>query len=176
MTDIDTRVKDLMRPLNSYTTVSHEATLQDVFMALESALKGTRKSDPTEARDFAVLVLDSDNRVLGRLGVWDVLQGLEPQARKRVDALAMVDGYEAWDRPLANLATKASNLHARNLVKALSKHEYIDEEASLNEALRRLVDNRFLSLIAMRGNETVGILRVVDVFQSVCDRLRPKVE
>ena len=173
---MDTKVGDLMRPLERYTSVSDEATLEDVFLALESALKGNRQTDPTEARDFAVLVLDKDNRVLGRLGVWDVLQGLEPQSGKRVDALAMVDGYEAWDRPLANLASKKLNLRARDLVKALSKDEYIHEDANLNEALRRLVDHRFLSLIAMRGRETVGILRVVDVFQHVCDRLRSELE
>ena len=174
MTDIDIRVKDFMRPLESYTTVPHEATLKNVFLELESALKGIRQTDPKEARDFAVLVLDKDNRVLGRLTVWDVLHGLDPQAHKRVDALAMVDGYEAWDRPLANLLSKTLNLQAKDLVKALSRDEYIDENASLNEAVRRLVDNRFLSLIAMRGGETVGILRVVDVFQYVCDRLRSK--
>lgn len=172
----ETRVKDLMRPIGEYTSVSDGATLKEVFLALESALKGSQRSDPTEARDFAVLVLDEDNRVLGRLGVWDVLQGLEPQSGKRVDALAMVDGYEAWSCPLAHLASKTAHLRAKDLVKALSKLEYIDEEAGLNEALRRLVDNRFLSLIAMRGTESAGILRVVDVFQHVCDRLRSELD
>ncbi len=169
MTDI--RVAELMLPLTQYTSVSEDATLEDVFLALEGALKGSTKSDPDRARDFAVLVLDQNNRVLGRLGVWDVLHGLEPQAGRRVDALAMVDGYEAWDRPLLQLAVRIKSVRAKDLVKALSKDEYIDERAGLNEALRRLVDNRFLSLIAMRGRETAGIVRVVDVFQYVCDRL-----
>ena len=168
----DLRVQDLMLPLEKYSVVSEEATLQEVFLALEGALAGSRKTDPAEARDFAVLVLDKDRRVVGRLAVWDVLQGLKPQARKRVDPLAMVEGYDAWDRPLALLASKAQNLQAKDLIEALHKEEYIDQEAGLNEALRRLVDNRFLSLIATRGRETVGILRVVDVFRYVCNELR----
>lgn len=169
---VDVRVADLMLALAQYTAVSEEATLEEVFLALESALKGSAKPDPSQARDFAVLVLDQDGRVRGRLGVWDVLQGLEPQSGKRVDALAMVDGYEAWDRPLMHLGLKARTVRAKDLVKALSQDEYIDESAGLNEALRRLVDNRFLSLIVMRGRETAGILRVVDVFQYVCEQLR----
>jgi CBS domain-containing protein len=173
---IDMPVSDLMRPLDRYTTVSFDATLEDVFLALEGALRGARKADPAEPRDFAVLVLDGERRVLGRLGVWDVLQGLEPQAGKRVDALAMVDGYEAWDRPLAGLTSKTRNLRAADLVKALSRVEYIGEEESLDVALRRLVDHRLLSLIVTRGPETIGILRVVDVFQHVCNRLRSERE
>ena len=172
----DIKVRDLMLPLERYTSVSEEATLKDVFEALESALKGTGKATVTEARDFAVLVLDKDRRVRGRLVVWDVLKGLEPQAGKRVDALAMVEGYEAWDQPLANLAAKVRNVRAKEMVRALSKDEYIDEDESLNEALVRLIDRRCLSLIAMRGRETAGILRVVDVFQCVCDALRSEVE
>ena len=162
-----------MLPLEKYTSISEEATLEEVFLALEGALKGRQKTDPTEARDFAVLVLDkNDKRVVGRLAVWDVLLGLEPQAMKRVDALTMIEGYAAWERPLSQLASKAQNLRAKDLIKALHKGEYIDEEASLNEALRRLVDNRFLSLIVTRGRESVGILRVVDAFLFVCDQLR----
>jgi hypothetical protein len=168
----DIKVQDLMLPLERYTFVSDEATLKEVFLALESALKGLRKTDPTEVRDFAVLVMDDKKRVIGRLTIWDALVGLKPQARKRVDALAMVDGYDAWDRPLAHLASKARNLQAKDLIRALAKDEYIDQEAGLNEALRRLVDHRFLSLIATRGHETVGILRVADVLIYVCDELR----
>ncbi len=168
----DIKVKDLMLALEKYTSISEDATLKEVFLALEGALKGRQKTDPQEARDFAVLVLDKDRQVIGRLTVWDILQGLEPQALKRVDALAMVEGYDAWDRPLAYLASKAQNLRAKDLVKALHKGEYIGEDAGLNEALRRLVNNRFLSLIVTRGGKTVGILRVVDVFQYVCDELR----
>jgi hypothetical protein len=168
----DRKVQDLMLPLDEYTVVSEEARLSEVFLALEGALKGSRKRNPTEARDFAVLVVDQNKRVVGRLTVWDVLRGLEPQARRSVDPLAMVAGYQAWDRPLAQLASKAQNLQAKDLIKALSKDEYIDQEASLNEAVRRLVDKRLLSLIATRGRETVAILRVVDVFRYVCDELR----
>ena len=172
----DIKVQDLMLPLEKYTVVSDGATLAEVFLALEGAVKGSQKTDPTEVRDFAVLVVDENKWVVGRLAVWDILGGLEPQARKRVDPLVMIEGYDAWSRPLAHLASKAQTLQAKDLIKALHKDEYIDQEAGLNEALRRLVDNRFLSLIATRGRETVGILRVMDVFVYVCNELRSELE
>ncbi len=168
------KVRELMLPLGEYTVVPEEAKLEEVFLALEGAFAGSGKTDPTATRDFAVLVLDGSGRVVGRLTVWDALQGLEPQARRRVDSLAMPEGYDAWDRPLQQLASKARNLRAKDIVATLHKDEYIDQEADLDEALRRLVDNRYLSLIATRGRESVGILRVVDVFRHVCEQLRAK--
>ncbi len=168
----ETRVRDLMLPLDRYTVVSDDATLEEVFAALDGALAGRGKADAEEARDFAVLVLDREGRIRGRLTAWDVLQGLEPQARKRVDGLAMVDGYDAWDRPLDRLASKAREVRARDLVTALHEREFIDEGAGLNQALRRLVDNRYLSLIATRNGETVGILRITEVFRHVYRALR----
>lgn len=161
-------VKELMTPLDQYTTISDEASLKDAFEALEGALRGEQKADPSHPRDFAVLVVDRNQQVIGRLVVWDVLKGLETQAVSRVDPLAMVDGYSVWSRPLANLATKARYLKVKNLVKAIDKREYIAEDGTLDKALHQLVSNRFLSLIVVRKAQTVGVLRVVDVFSQVC--------
>ena len=67
---------------------------------------------------------------------------------------------------------KGPDIKVRNLVKALDKREYISEDANLDEALRKLVSNRFLSLIVTSKGKTVGVLRVVDVFSKVCERLK----
>ncbi len=172
----ESKVRDLVLPLDRYPVVSGDATLGDVFLALEGALRGGGDRDPAAIRDFDVLVLDAERRVVGRLTVWDVLQGLEPQSRRRVDSLAMVEGYDAWDRPLAHLAAKVDTVRARDLVRALHDDEYIEVDAGLDQALRRLVDHRYLSLIATDGRETVGLLRVVDVFRHVCEQLRARLD
>jgi predicted transcriptional regulator len=86
--------------------------------------------------------------------------------------MAMIEGYSTWGQPLANLATKARYIKVRNLVKALDKREYISEDANLDEAIRKLVSNRFLSLIVTRKGKTIGVLRVVDVFSKVCEKLK----
>lgn len=166
------KVRDLMRDLNEYTTVSEDATLKDAFHAMRDALRGIKKTDPDEARDFAVLVLGKDGAVLGRLVIWDVLQGLEPRTLKPIDAMAMVDGFKAWEQPLAQLAEKSRHLKVRDLVKPLKRDEFIDADADIEQALSRLIHQRFFSLIALRDGKAVGILRVVDVFQHVCDAIQ----
>jgi hypothetical protein len=161
------RVRDLMVPLAGYTTIGLDATLAEAFTALNAALRGAGRADPESPRDFAVLVLDADAQVVGRLVVWDVLQGLEPQQQRGIDALAMVDGLAAWHHPLANLAAKARDVKVRDLVRQLDRGELIDAEAPLDEAIHRLNQLRALSLIVTDQRRTVGVLRVVDVFQQV---------
>ena len=168
-------VEALMLPLTDYTSVSEDATLYDAFIALEGALHGVQKADPSHPRDFAVLVLDAEGQVLGRLVVWDILAGLEPQTIKSIDPLAMVEDYSAWRQPLANLATKARTIKVRNLVRALSKEEYIDATTSVDQALDRMIRSRLLSLIVTRNDKPVGIMRVVDVFSEVCEVVKKTV-
>lgn len=163
----DLTVADVMVPLSGYTTIAPDASLAEAFDAMSGALKGQGKSDPSAPRDFAVLVLDDGGDVVGRLVVWDILQGLEPQSRRGVDALSMVDGLGAWKRPLSNLAQKAQQVRVCDLLEPLAGEERIDVSMGLNEAVHRLIRLRALSLIATRHGRSVGVLRVVDVFARV---------
>ena len=153
-----------MVPLSGYTTIPLGASLEEAFEAMSGALAGEGRSDPSSPRDFAVLVLDDGGGVVGRLVVWDILQGLEPQSRRSVDALSMVDGLSAWHQPLSNLAEKLRRVSVRDLVKPLASEERIDVAAPLDEAVHRLIGLRALSLIATRDGRSVGVLRVVDIF------------
>ena len=73
----DYLVKDLMVPLSEYATVDEEATLFEAVLALEKAQEAF---DHTQYRHRAVLVLDRDQRVTGKVAQVDVLNALEPQA------------------------------------------------------------------------------------------------
>jgi CBS domain-containing protein len=45
--------------------------------------------------------------------------------------------------------------------------EYINEDASLDEAINQLVMGRHQSLLVMKGDKVVGILRKTDVFMEI---------
>ncbi|MDJ0759057.1 MAG: hypothetical protein QNJ19_06635 [Woeseiaceae bacterium] len=163
----DLTVADVMVPLSGYTTIELDASLAEAFDKLSGALKGEGRIDPSTPRDFAVLVLDSAGDVVGRLVVWDILKGLEPQGLRDVDALSMVDGLGAWEHPLSNLAEKVEQVRVRDLVEPLAGEELIDVAIPLNVAVHRLIRLRALSLIATRDGRSVGVLRVVDAFARV---------
>jgi hypothetical protein len=160
------KVKELMTPLDRYTTVAHSASLKEAFEALQGALRGQEQHPTTRPRDFAVLVLDNNKQVTGRLVVWDILAGLETGALNRVDALSMIEDFSAWSQP-SNLAARARQIRVADLVRSLHKEEYIDEDETLDKAVHQLVSHRFLSLIVTRNGRPTGVLRVVDVFDHI---------
>ena len=53
-----------------------------------------------------------------------------------------------------------------------SPGEYIDENASLDEAIHLLVMGRHQSLIVNKGDSISGILRMSDVFKGICDKVK----
>ena len=72
-----TTIGDLMVPLEEYATVSEEATLKDALDALEKVQEELdRKRYKYLHR--AVLVLDNNNKVVGKITQLDIMRGLEP--------------------------------------------------------------------------------------------------
>ncbi len=58
-------INNLMVPLSEYATVPVDATLLDAMVVLD---KSQAAFDQTRYRHRAVLVLDEDNQVVGKIG------------------------------------------------------------------------------------------------------------
>lgn len=166
-------VKDLMVPLEAYTRVSEGASLYDAVKALEKTLTDPT-ADPSRPKDRAVLVQAKDGRVLGKLSLWDVLRGLEPRYELPVEPLVLIDEYFTWTHAMfANLGEKARRIAVKDLLRAHAREELIDENAPLDQAVHQLIQGRLLSLLVMRGQKIVGILRLSDVFTTISTMLDP---
>ncbi len=80
-------VKDLMVPLAEYATVSEKATLYDAIVALEKAQEEFDTRLEKAPEEFgtkrhphrAILVLDKDGQVAGKISQLDALRALEPK-------------------------------------------------------------------------------------------------
>jgi len=55
---------------------------------------------------------------------------------------------------------------------APTQGEHVAEDATLNEAVHRLIVGRHQSLLVTRGEEIVGVLRLTDVFSKICDFIK----
>jgi CBS domain-containing protein len=175
-------VKQLMIPLAEYATVSEYATLYEAIVALEEAQK---RFDSERDRHRAVLVLDKDNRVVGKLSQWDILKGLEPRydligSLKETSRYgfspefirSMLDSYSLWRKPLEDLCRKGGEVKVGTLVRAPEESEYIAEDAALDEAIHQLVMEHRQSLLVKSGDRIVGILRLSDVFREICQMIK----
>ena len=113
------KVGELMVPVAEYATVSEEATLYDAVLALEEA---QQKIKQEHQKYWSVLVLDKNQRVVGKLDQWTMLMAIEPRY-KRVKELretsrygfspefykSMLEDHGLWRNPLEDLCKKAAD-------------------------------------------------------------------
>ena len=176
------KVKELMIPLAEYTTVSENATLREAVLALEEAQK---RVDVGRDKHRAMLVLDKSGRVTGKLGMVDVVRGLEPKYRQ-VEELketsrylfdpqfirSLMQSHGLWRKPLDDLCRKAAEMRVKEIMHSPSEGECVNAEASVNEAIHQLVVGRHPSLLVTKDQEIVGIIRLVDVFKEISERIK----
>jgi len=177
-------LKELMVPIEEYATVSEDANVLEAIEALESA---QRAFDPKRYRHRAVLVLDRQKKVVGKLSQHDILQALEPnyqrlqkQGPQGLERFGVSDffvnqvlqEFRLWERPMANLCEKAVDQRVKDIMYSPIEDEHIDIDASMDEAIHRLIIGRHHSLLVRQQGNIVGILRLTDVFQLLHLRLK----
>lgn len=175
-------VKDLMVPSSEYATISEEANLFEAVTALEEAQK---KFDRSYYPYRAVLVFDKNRKIVGKLSMFDVIVALEPKYGELGEIknishygfskdfiIALEEQYRLWDKPLDDVCRKAMELKVQDWMTKPSEGEYIEEDASLSQAIHQLVFGRHQSLLVTRGEEIAGILRLTDVFDGLYQNMK----
>ena len=169
--------KDLMVSLSEYATVSEEATLFEAVMALEEAQAAF---DHTRYRHRALLVLNREQQVVGKVSQLDVLKALEPKYDRMLGREGMAHSgltrefmkslmshYDLWRGAIGDICKKAAMLKVKDFMHQPAEGEHIDENATLNEAIHQLVLGRHQSLLVTGKQHIVGILRLTDVFAAI---------
>ncbi|MBN2060879.1 MAG: CBS domain-containing protein [Deltaproteobacteria bacterium] len=173
------QVKDLTVPLDEYATVSIEATLYEAVLALEKAQEELDRKRYLYLHR-AVLVLGDGGKVVGKVSQLDVLTALEPKYRQMGQASSisragfspqflreMLEKFSLYTEPLVDICRKASELKVKDFMYTPGEGEYVDEQASLPEAIHQLVMGHHQSLLVTRGEKIVGVLRLTDVFKEI---------
>lgn len=175
-------VKDFMIPLEQYATIDMDATLYEAVIALE---KAQTTLEPSQYRHRAILILDESGDPVSKLTMKNIMIALEPNYGNLEGMNVLIrSGYSTeyiksmlkdnalWHKPLKIVCERAANQKVRELIQPISKSEYIDENAILGEALHQLVIYPHNSLIVTRVDKVVGIVRLSDVFQNVCEEIK----
>ena len=172
-------VIDLMVPLEEYATVSEEATLYEAVMSLEKAHEELDRSR-FHYLHRAILVLDKNHKVVGKISQLDVLRALEPKYGEMGDVgkisgtgfspqflKSMVDRYSLFGRTIQDICATAAQLKVKGFMYKPGEGEYVEESASLCEAIHQLVMGHRQSLLVTSDENIVGILRLTDVFMHI---------
>ncbi len=177
-------VKDLMVPLSEYATVSEDATLYEAVLSLEKAQENFEDKH-TRYRHRAILVLDKDGQVVGKLSQLDVLRSLEPKYNEMIQGeglhrfgftkqfmKSMLEDYHLFASPLEDICRKAGEQNVKKFMNTPTEGEYVSEDASLDVAIHQLIMGHHQSLLATRSEKIVGILRLTDVFAAVFHEMK----
>ncbi len=173
------KVKEMMVPLSDYATVSQDADLYDAVLALEASHETFNSN---RYRHRAILILDGEGDVVGKVDMMSILSALEPKYEQIGDIegisrsglnpeflKAMVNNYSLWDQPLKDICVKAARRKVKYFMYKPTSGEYIDENEALDHAIHMMVLGKYQSLLVKKGDKTIGILRLTDVFAQFCE-------
>ena len=185
------KVRDVMVPISDYATVKETATLYEAVKALEDAQESYEKVQSAMGKHRykhrAVVVLNEQDQVVGKLSMWDVIRALEPQYDRIGDFKSMTKfGFSGsfirsmlrhqglWQKPLDNLCEKASAIKVKDIMYTPAEGEFVEESATLDEGIHQLIMGHHQSLLVIRGadRKVVGVLRLTDVFEKICDLIK----
>jgi CBS domain-containing protein len=177
-------LKDLMVPLSEYATVTEDATLYEAVLALEEAQEQFEDKH-TRYRHRAILILDKDGRVVGKLSQLDVLKALEPKYQKMIEGKGLhqygfakqfeqsiLEKFNLFANPLDDICRKAGEKNVKECMYTPTEGEYVSEDASLDLAIHQLIVGHHQSLLVTRGEKIVGVLRLTDVFAAVFHKMK----
>jgi CBS domain-containing protein len=168
------KVADLMIPLEEYPVVPKDVTLLDALAELRAAVG----QDNGRSRARAVLVIDGNHDVVGKIDQLSVLMALEPKFtmlgdmqmldRSGVspeDVTAMMSHYQLFQGDLESLCLRTRGLSVRDVMRSVE--ESIDETAPLADAIHKIAVWQTLSIMVKREGRVVGILRLSDLFDTL---------
>lgn len=172
-------VKDLMVPLSEYATVQEGSTLFDAVLALEKAQEEF-DYEHTPYHHRAVLILNRNKKVIGKLSQLGVLRAILPKNERtqQIEDISrfgfstslinsLREKHRLEESILDDIYKKATRMKVEDYMQTPSEGEYVDEMTSIDTAMYQLVIGTHLSLIVTRGDDITGLLRMSDVFAAV---------
>jgi predicted transcriptional regulator len=146
------KVKELMVPVTDYPRVAEDRSVFDAVNILEAHRKRFARK---EYRPRVVLVHDASFNLVG---------GLDHTSMMRVLGGAQKAG---WDKVFASLGEAARGAQVKDAMTRYGKDDHIEDDASLAEAVPKLIHSKLHNLVVTAKGTTVGILRMSDVFNLV---------
>ena len=177
-------VKEMTTPLSDYATVTEDASLHDAVAELE---KTQQKFKDHLYPHNSVIVVDNNNKVIGRITQLEALKALEPKYFEMGDITAlsrfglshsyltsMIGVHKLFEKPLDHVCRKASSIKVKSFITPFSKNDFIDENATLNEAIHQFVVGGHYcpSILVKRGEKVTGVLRLTDIFHEISKKIQ----
>ena len=176
------KVRELMRPLDEFPSISSTATFMEAVEALE---KANQEFKSGKALQRILLVYDATGKVVGKMSPMDVVQGLEPKYRnidipksKSYSRLmqtvheSMKKELRLWHDPLKELCKKSYHVKIHEFIKMPTPDHMVRVDDKMYEAFHLFVVERHDSLFVQDGQNIVGLIRFSDVYKKIREAMK----
>lgn len=153
------RVKDLMVPLTSFSSVREDQTVAEAIESIMLSFNRTLSSSLVQASVHrSILVRDRRTKVIGLVSFTDLLHGLTPPDSAPLSAPPNGAAAGAFTLLTRELGRK----RIREIMAPFSIT--IDAEATLLEAAHRMLHRNVRRLLVQDNGKTIGVIREQDLF------------
>ncbi len=177
------KIKDVMIPLSDYATISEDETLKHAIRELMEAQKDSKYT----RKHRAVLAYDKNNNITGKLSIRAIFKALEPKYRQfehadNMESIglsrfgfnesflhSLVDNFNLWDETLEELVKKASSQKVKDVMYTPGNGEFVNEDSPIAEAVHQFILGCHQSLLVVKDDDVVGIIRLIDLLDLVSD-------
>ena len=139
-------IRERMIPIENYAIIAPDATLREAALSLRTSFCELDGGMRTAAGPRAVLVTDENNKLRGIL-----------------DFMCFLENY------FPKIGGLPETLKVRDIM--LKVKGMIDADASVEEGLRKIVQNKLSLLPVYDGDNAVGLIRDTDIFLAITDNL-----
>ncbi|UCG88056.1 MAG: hypothetical protein JSW71_05795 [Gemmatimonadota bacterium] len=173
-------VGDLMLPLSEYAVVDEDATILDALVALDAA---QAKLPPGRQPHRAVLVRDRTGEIAGKLHHFAFLRAFAPERKSLADGDMLdragvgddllqqsIKALDILTSDLVNVCVRARSVAVRDVCSRVTAS--IDEHATLVDSVSVFLSLQTLLLLVRRAGQTVGVLRLSDLFDELARQVR----
>jgi CBS domain-containing protein len=173
------QVRDIMLSLSAYAVVDEDANLLQALQALRDSVA---KLPPDRQPHRAVLVRNPRGEIVGKVHYFAFLRALTPD-RESMGSAGVLEragvGEDLRDSSmrmldlltgdLVDICERARNVRVRDVYTSATVS--IRENAPLSDAIAMFLSHQTLSILVRRDNETVGILRLSDLFDELTSQI-----
>jgi len=84
---------------------------------------------------------------------------------------AIFESMKLWQDPMDQICEKAAQIKVKTFMAEPKESQMIEPDASLGQAIHQLVLGHHQSLLVTKDERVVGVLRLTDAFEFVCDAI-----
>ena len=183
------RVKDIMNPIEEYSTVDVEAHLCEALSILKKNHESI-KSCTVGTFHKTLFITDASKNIIGKLSMYDIIRGLVPESAKkpalrayrallssRAEAVADEVGeiqkrFKWLDNTFFDLVKQEVNTKIKDCMSPIQP--VLKEEDTLNWAIYTMFRVNEREPLVLRDGKIVGVINLMNIFSELLDIVGPE--